>query len=395
MDLYTTSFTLPRAPRAHNLRSPAPHTQLPHPNSGEPGVLAQSLPTPNNVTNPPARPARQSSSAAQTWTTQQVQREWEDVQRICSSITQREGCLVSATREDASDPSSPEPTSRPTTGRPAYNFHISGNYRSVLRARGATMREAPKDHRVVLKAGRMDLLESPLAASSVLKADVQRRLDEIAMDTLAELRVTNQALGPGGSAEVLGKAGVHPDPLETQQPAAAAASPQATKRNSGSGASNGAESSNISPVKPGSVGDAIEKAGSTAPSSVSRRPTQSGTSIGFGLESERLCEVVISGSLESVELAKVRILVMFDELVSVFRIMGFAKQDRAVFMPTAATLITSCTQSSLSAGAVSFRIFRRRQIQTSTFQHRWSASSTPLCLARRCRTLRVSDTGTQ
>jgi hypothetical protein len=36
----------------------------------------------------------------------------------------------------------------------------------------------------------------------------------------------------------------------------------------------------------------------------------------YGLETERLCELVITGSTESVEVAKVRLLVMLDELVS-------------------------------------------------------------------------------
>jgi hypothetical protein len=41
------------------------------------------------------------------------------------------------------------------------------------------------------------------------------------------------------------------------------------------------------------------------------------TPVMYGLETERMCEIVITGQLESVELAKVRILVLLDELVGI------------------------------------------------------------------------------
>lgn len=180
------------------------------------------------------------------------------------------------------------------------------------------MREIPKGNRLILKAARMDLLEMPLASSSGLKPDVQRRLDEIAMATLAEIRVVNPTgptAGVSAAGEVLGKAGVHPDP--TAPPALGRGSEmdgKAEKRQSGSSGHGGGGSSKVSPSKMGNSSEAVDKAPSTGPSSASRKLTSN--SVGFGLESERLCEVVISGSLESIELAKVRVLVMFDELVS-------------------------------------------------------------------------------
>jgi len=49
-------------------------------------------------------------------------------------------------------------------------------------------------------------------------------------------------------------------------------------------------------------------------SQTSAPPTRA--TVTFELETERLCEIVISGSLESLEVAKMRMLVMLDELVS-------------------------------------------------------------------------------
>jgi hypothetical protein len=52
----------------------------------------------------------------------------------------------------------------------------------------------------------------------------------------------------------------------------------------------------------------------------------------FGLETERMCEIVIEGEAGSVEDAKVRVLVMLDELVSLdtYRLSTF-ERTRAEF----------------------------------------------------------------
>ena len=75
----------------------------------------------------------------------------------------------------------------------------------------------------------------------------------------------------------------------------------------------------------------------------------SGT-IGFGLETERNVEIVITGLYESVEQARVRLLVLLDELVRPNS--GVTKNAtdllfcRAAFTQTFAKSITSCTTSS-------------------------------------------------
>ena len=72
-----------------------------------------------------------------------------------------------------------------------------------MAARGAILRELPRDNRTVLKVPRTDILESPMATTSALKADVKRRLDDIAVDSRAHIAVLNIASagysGSGGS----------------------------------------------------------------------------------------------------------------------------------------------------------------------------------------------------
>jgi hypothetical protein len=75
----------------------------------------------------------------------------------------------------------------------------------------------------------------------------------------------------------------------------------------------------------------------------------SGT-IGFGLETERNVEIVITGLYESVEQARVRLLVLLDELVrpnsGVTKYATDFPFCRAAFTQMCAKSITSCTTSS-------------------------------------------------
>ncbi|PWN48570.1 hypothetical protein IE53DRAFT_188135 [Violaceomyces palustris] len=120
---------------------------------------------------------------------------------------------------------------------PQYNFHLSGGYQQVMSARGAILRDHPFQTRVSIKVPRADILEASSGSppnSDVIKYDVKRRLDDIALATKANITITG---------------------TDTR-----------------------------------------------------------GTDLGYGLETERLVELVISGPFESMEQAKVRILVLFDEL---------------------------------------------------------------------------------
>jgi hypothetical protein len=131
-----------------------------------------------------------------------------------------------------------------------------------MSARGALMRETPRNNRASLKVPRSDILERPLAAVSPLKVDVKHRLDEIATDTRARIAVLNTETSAG--------AGAAPTVLATADP------------------------------------DGKDEA--------ALLPEDDNVQPSYGLETERMCELVISGSVESVELAKVRLLVMLDEL---------------------------------------------------------------------------------
>lgn len=88
-----------------------------------------------------------------------------------------------------------------------------------------------------------------------------------------------------------------------------------------------------------------------SPLSLSNRTPPDGisSSAGWsGLETERVCELVITGHGDSVELARVRLLVMLDELVS--SILQFKPSEsqgrcRAACMQKFVRSITSCMLS--------------------------------------------------
>ncbi|EEB92237.1 hypothetical protein MPER_09283, partial [Moniliophthora perniciosa FA553] len=125
-----------------------------------------------------------------------------------------------------------------------WNFHITGAYQQVMAARGMILKECPVQHRSAIKVTRSEILDSP-SSKPVLKAEVRRRLDDIASQTLAHIAVVN------------------------------------------------------------------------SPHSLSNRTPPDGisSSAGWsGLETERICELVITGPGDSVDLARVRLLVMLDEL---------------------------------------------------------------------------------
>lgn len=247
MDLYTTSFTFQRS-------SPRGSSQRP----GQPGSASP----PRSYLDPEHE-------------AEEAEQEWEQVQSLCNDITSREGCLVTVTREtgfghiDKQNDESGRPTS-PTQLGAMYNFHISGAYQAVMGARGAILRETPRDSRASLKVPRSEILERPLAQVSPLKTDVKRRLDDIAADTLASIAVLNTDSGISKAGKIL-----------------ATADPES--------AAKAAEDGSLPAEDPSLLVDNSAQAS-------------------YGLETERMCELIISGPVESVELAKVRLLVMFDEL---------------------------------------------------------------------------------
>ncbi|KAI0670118.1 cytoplasmic protein [Trametes maxima] len=126
----------------------------------------------------------------------------------------------------------------------AWNFQVSGAYPQVMLARGMVLKGCPVQNRASIKVARSEILDSP-ASKPTLKAEVRRRLDDIASQTYAHIAVVNSPMA-----------------LSTR----------------------------------------------TLPDGIT-------SSAGWsGLESERVCELVITGQGDSVDLARVRLLVMLDEL---------------------------------------------------------------------------------
>lgn len=263
-------------------------------------------------------PTKKPASSAPLTTSAQIEQDWEAVQKLALEVTSREGCLVTVTREqtnvDLGNPASASlggqaDADSPVPATTVWNFHLSGGYQSVMAARGAILREIPRDNRTVLKVARTDILEKPLAIVSPLKADVKRRLDSIAADSRAFISVVNLDTTGGVGGTVLATAdgqAVHDPPKKT----------------------NGEEPTTSTATEDGSAPPSVDGAVPAEGLSESTRtetpdvlstgnagPNTSAT-VTFGLETERLCELVITGGLESVEIAKVRLLVMLDELVS-------------------------------------------------------------------------------
>nr|XP_019008143.1 cytoplasmic protein [Kwoniella pini CBS 10737]OCF46924.1 cytoplasmic protein [Kwoniella pini CBS 10737] len=318
MDLYTTSFTYHR-PSPRSIRpssSPLP-SSLTLPGSGNLPTIP--LPNVTSATTPPGK----SSLTTNLTTASQVEKDWNDVQKISLDITTREGCLVTVTKEsigvdlsnsvnDSNGTSQLDPNA-PIPSTTTWNFHLSGGYQSVMSARGAILRETPKDNKTILKVSRTEILESPLSNISPLKVDVKRRLDEIALDSKAHIAVLNIEIpGAGVGGTVLATADGQ-SPTQNQQGLDNENIPNTTTTDSQREGSSGPESVNGANTSGDIQQSALASNESTTtaqtfPASAPNAP------VTYGLETERMCELVITGPLESVEVAKVRLLVMLDEL---------------------------------------------------------------------------------
>ncbi|KAL7422885.1 hypothetical protein Q5752_002182 [Cryptotrichosporon argae] len=270
MDVYTTSFTYPQPGRGALRASASPHAAT-LPLSTTSGSLV-SIPTPHG-----SAPQRSRTSVGSASSRLSAEKQWECVQTLCNEVTSREGCLVTASREPAVPGASPvedDASAGATAGESdvVFNYHLSGAYAAVMAARGAILREVAAGARTVLKVARADVLDSPLAAASALKPDVGTNLEAIAAETLATLQVAN------------------PDAVGVRMPAIVLA----TARPLGS-------QDNASDDEDRAIAVGLKKGAEESVAS-------------YGLETERMCDVIITGSTESVELAKVRMLVLLDQI---------------------------------------------------------------------------------
>ncbi|KAG8962957.1 hypothetical protein FRC03_003574 [Tulasnella sp. 419] len=137
-----------------------------------------------------------------------------------------------------------------------YAFLVTGPQTHALAAKGLILRDCPVQTRLSIKVPRSEILDFvPTLPAPSLKPQVRRRLDEIASQTLAHIAVVNPSSPLPPPMDVLGR----------------------------------------------------NTASSPFPSLFA--PLHSN-----GLETEPLCQLVITGTGDSVDVAKVRLLVMLDEL---------------------------------------------------------------------------------
>lgn len=215
--------------------------------------------------------------------------------------------------------------SRPLGDIPTYNYHLSGSYQGVMAARGDLLREAPRDNRLSVRIARTDLLESPLAEVSQIKPDVLRRLEDIALDSKARLTiVTVPAHGSGNAGgtvlatldgQSLQRIPSNGQDRTTQAPghdrtgsgdSSVAGSVQAEV------ASTSANELSAEDARPATNG--TQKAASENGKGAS---VKSSSNDSYGLETQRMCEIVVTGSMESVHLGLRGCLIMQDQLVRI------------------------------------------------------------------------------
>ncbi|KAH7883897.1 cytoplasmic protein [Phlebopus sp. FC_14] len=277
MDIYSTSFTHPRRPR-HRHHSPASSldTQdlhrlpLPHPSHPHHGHHPQNtdsfpsaLPFPTASSLSPSAPASASHPTPN-------QADNETVEKLAMLASSTYNVHVSYLLADS--------------GR-AWNFYVSGAYQQVMAARGLLLKECPVQHRTAIKVPRSDILDSP-TTKPTLKPAVRRKLDEIASLTFAHIAVVNSPLSRTPPVPSWG--GISGTPPE------------------GMGGMTGMTGVGMSATS-GMTGGMPSMSGL----GMSGLTSSAGWS---GLETERVCELVVTGQGDATELARVRLLVMLDEL---------------------------------------------------------------------------------
>ncbi|ODO10578.1 hypothetical protein I350_01175 [Cryptococcus amylolentus CBS 6273] len=269
MDVYTTAFSYPAPHSPTPAHIPKDPLSVPPQTGGtSSGTLATStprtapaafpaVPLPNVPEAPPA-----SADCTPPKSPQKVEREWEAVQKLASDITAREGCLVTVTRESTDSMAESSTVSDPPAT--IWNFHLSGVSNAVLSARGSILRDVPQDNRITVKVPRSDILE---ASQHVLKQEVVRRLGVIAIDSKAFISVVSYDNSSNEGQKVLATASE--DGVKTLE------------------SENGKAGYDKSSGRMDNGSAALEE-------------------IGY--------KFIVTGPMESVHIAKVRLLVMIDEL---------------------------------------------------------------------------------
>ena len=275
MDLYSTSFTLPRP--ALRLRPPVSSPYSTHP----------ALSRLESAGAVPFAPS--TANGTKRLSPESLEQQWSESQKLAEKITLQGGCVVAVDNQ-----ASPLEAGRHSTYADPLNciFNISGGYQSVLSARGEILRQFPPRDSRSLRVARTDFLESSSSTRTAVKPDVLRCLQDIARDTASTITVRNddEHIWAGGDSNIF--AVIHG--ASTAKVSAIASRPSSLN---------------------GGVATSDSDARSTGKYSSKSSPTKMPSTKRFGLRGEETCEVVLQGSSESVHLAKVRVLVLIDEFV--------------------------------------------------------------------------------
>lgn len=350
MDTFTTTFSLPYP-------SPAPHTSsLAVPGEPRSNRAAGQYDPNTSYDDTATLPSLTTSSSTRSLGSLREHehehegendegdkdKEGQVVQQLCRDIAAREGCIMTAiaNQDDAFGfADSPKHSQRNiVSAAPAttttWSFCIAGTQAAVLAAKGAVLREMPRDQSTTILAKRADILVSPYRYNSTLKPAVKARLDTIASTTNATICI------PSGhtSGMYLYLSSTHSssnrndDAKSDTVPATPVlhlsqvahgvrhvTSGSAGSLNIGMGRSFGQHRRSVS-----SIGQSTSASHRSYGSIESLVPVSADSSFEAmddsmpytgQLETEKMCEIVIGGDEGSVGRAKVGVLVMLAEMV--------------------------------------------------------------------------------
>lgn len=203
----------------------------------------------------------------------------ESMQRLCMEAMANFQCMVTCSPIDDGTKSSTIPSTssqqgtqvRNTSTLPSYNFILSGRYPQVMGARGYILRSSPYNRKAIVKVPRSEVLSSPSRSNRKESISSSNHNDG------------NGIINNGSSSN----------------------------NNNNESYSGGNNNEQVKPEMKKKLDEiaALTRAHLAIVGQVS-------SNIGFGLELERSVEIVITGNYESVEQARVRLLVSLDELVS-------------------------------------------------------------------------------
>lgn len=372
MDIYTTTFTLSCHTHLHSR-----HHEHHNNNNNAAGQHDSNASFDDDATIPSLTTSSSTRSLGSLDGIAETAAEKEEaVITVCKDVAVREGCVITASKVEIQHVESHNPASGEVTASKQgdkWMVNISGPQTSVLAAKSAILCELADDKTATLKAKRFDLLDSPFRYSSPVRPHIKARLDSIADTTHTVITIPNDRSPNNDRApnQYLYHSAQHDD--------------------ADIGSDHDVPSTPI--LKPSQASEGIRhvSAGSMSTHSLNRsfgQHRRSVSSIGqshrsFGsieslvvpangdvtfenpdvipchgnLEPEKNIEIMIEGRGQAVDLARVRVLVMLDEIVS--RYNGIITDSRPDCMLNRSSSSTSCTRSLQVVATPPFKLFKR------------------------------------